>query len=172
MDIHELKARQAPLKERYRAEPESACAVLRATGVVDADGLSCNVATFLGEARAGLHPAAGGDGSEACSGDMLLQSLVACAGVTLAAVAKTLGVSLQKAKVIAEGDLDFRGTLGVSKETPVGFTAVRLAFEVESDAPDDQLANLLRLTERYCVIFQTLKQPPSVSSQIVRAHSS
>lgn len=168
MDLNELRARQAPLKDRYREQPEAAAQVMRASGVVNADGLTCTVGTIVGDVVAGLHPAAGGLGGEACSGDMLLQALVACAGVTLAAVAKALGVELTSARVEAEGDLDFRGTLGVGKEVAVGFTAIRLKFLLETSAADDQLANVLRLTERYCVILQTLKQTPALASRIER----
>lgn len=166
MDLEELRARQAPIKDRYRADPASAALVLRAEGAIDADGLVCRVATGSGLAEAGLHPAAGGDVGWACSGDMLLQSLVACAGVTLAAVAKAIGVPIRGGRVVAEGDLDFRGTLGVAREAPVGFSAVRLRFEVDADATDEQRANLLRLAERYCVIYQTLKAPPVLSATI------
>ena len=168
MNLEELRGRQAPLKERYRIDASSAALVLHASGVLDPEGLACRVDTHLGAVEAGLHPAAGGDPGSGCSGDMLLQALVACAGVTLAAVAKALGIAIRSGRVEAEGDLDFRGTLGVSKEAPVGFTAIRLRFEVETDATEDQRANLLRLTERYCVIYQTLKTPPvlEVSSVI------
>ena len=166
MDLDELRARQTPLKEQYRVDPSSASHTLRAVGTIDADGVVCRVETAAGLVEAGLHPAAGGDGDWACSGDMLLQSLVACAGVTLAAVAKAMGIVVRSGRVVAEGDLDFRGTLGVNKETPVGFSDVRLRFEVDSDATDDQRATLLRLAERYCVIYQTIKSPPRLSATI------
>jgi uncharacterized OsmC-like protein len=164
--IDELRARQAPLKDAYRQDTSKARGVLRAEGILDQENIACRVETSTGVAEAGLHAAAGGDGHWACSGDMLLQSLVACAGVTLAAVAKALGIALRGGKVIAEGDLDWRGTLGVSKEAPVGFSDVRLRFEIDADATDEQRANLLRLAERYCVIYQTLKNPPRLSSTI------
>jgi uncharacterized OsmC-like protein len=166
MDVEELRARQAPLKDAYRQDPAKARQTLRAEGVLDPDELACRVETPAGVAEAGLHAAAGGDGHWACSGDMLLQSLAACAGVTLTAVARALGITLRGGRVIAEGDLDWRGTLGVSKEAPVGFSDVRLRFEVDADAAEEQRANLLRLAERYCVIYQTLKNPPRLSSTI------
>jgi uncharacterized OsmC-like protein len=172
MNVEELRARQGPLKDLYRSDPAAARKTLHASGDLDAEGLVCRVETHLGVADAGLHPASGGDAIWACSGDMLLQSLVACAGVTLAAVAKALGIEIRSGRVLAEGDLDFRGTLGVSKEVPVGFTAIRLRFEVDTDATEEQRANLLRLAERYCVIYQTLKAPPKLAATIERAHSS
>jgi uncharacterized OsmC-like protein len=172
MNIDELRARQAPLKEAYRQDPSSAQKVLHAVGVLDSEGIVCRVETHLGVANAGLHPASGGDGNWACSGDMLLESLVACAGVTLAAVAKALGIEIRSGRVVAEGDLDFRGTLGVSKETPVGFTDIRLRFEVDTTASNEQQANLLRLAERYCVIYQTLKNPPRLNATIEAVQSS
>jgi uncharacterized OsmC-like protein len=162
MDAAQLKALQSPLKERYRVDPASALITLRATGRA-AEGLSCKVQTGKAMVEAGLHPATGGDGASACSGDMLLEALVACAGVTLRAVATAIGVDLRDAKVIAEGDLDFRGTLGVSKEAPVGFKAIRLRFELDTSATEEQRATLLRLTERYCVVLQTLQSPPGIS---------
>jgi uncharacterized OsmC-like protein len=171
MDLEQLRARQAPLKERYRDDPSAAIVVLHANGVLDPDGVVCRVETHLGSADAGLHPAAGGDAGSACSGDMLLQALVACAGVTLAAVAKAMGIVIGSGRIEAEGDLDFRGTLGVSKEAPVGFRDIRLRFLIDSDASDDQRANLLRLTERYCVIYQTLKNPPTIAATIEAAQS-
>ena len=171
MNVEELRARQAPLKDAYRQDPSKAQQTLRAVGVLDPEEVVCRVETSAGVAEAGLHEAAGGDGNWACSGDMLLQSLAACAGVTLAAVAKALGIAVRGGKVIAEGDLDWRGTLGVSKEAPVGFSDVRLRFEVDADATDEQRANLLRLAERYCVIYQTLKNPPRLSSTIEAGHS-
>src|SRR6188474_2560839 len=162
VNTDELKALQAPLKERYRSEPSAAMITLRATGRAS-DGVSCSVETGRALVKAGLHPATGGDGSLACSGDMLLEALVACAGVTLRAVATAIGVELRDARVQAEGDLDFRGTLGVSKEAPVGFRDIRLRFDLDTDASDEQRATLVRLTERYCVVLQTLRQPPPVS---------
>ncbi len=166
MDLEELRARQAPIKDAYRADPPSALRVLHASGVLDAGAITCRVETHLGVVEAGLHPAAGGDPHWACSGDLLLQSLVACAGVTLGAVAKSMGVAIRGGRVLAEGDLDFRGTLGVSKETPVGFTAIRVRFEVDSDADRDQLEKLVRLAERYCVIYQTLARPPALETSL------
>jgi uncharacterized OsmC-like protein len=158
----QLKALQAPLKQRYKDDPASAVITLRATGLAT-DAVSCKVDTGRAMVEAGLHPATGGDGSLACSGDMLLEALVACAGVTLRAVATAIGVPLRHATVTAEGDLDFRGTLGVSKEAPVGFRDLRLRFDLETDATDEQRATLLRLTERYCVVLQTLRRPPPVA---------
>jgi uncharacterized OsmC-like protein len=151
----ELHALQAPLKEQYRAEPASAIVTLRAEGILGSEGVSCSVDTGRVLVEAGLHPATGGTGIQACSGDMLLEALVACAGVTLRAVATSLEIPVSGA-VRAEGDLDFRGTLGVDRDAPVGFTAIRLTFELEHDASQEQLERLLRLTERYCVVFQTL----------------
>ena len=162
MNADELKALQAPLKQRYKEDPAAAVVTLRAESR-SADGLSCKVATGKAIVEAGLHPATGGDGSLVCSGDMLLEALVACAGVTLRAVATAIGVNLRSATVAAEGDLDFRGTLGVAKDAPVGFRDIRLRFNLDTDAPDDQRATLIRLTERYCVVLQTLKQPPPIS---------
>jgi len=155
----ELRAVQEPLKERYRDEPEAARITLEAEGRLD-EGMACSVATGTAMARAGLHPATGGDGLSVCSGDMLLQALVACAGVTLRAVATSLNIPVSGGTVHAEGDLDFRGTLAVSREVPVGFTAIRLRFALDSDAPDDDLETLMRLTRRYCVVYQTLVVPP------------
>ena len=162
MNADELKAMQAPLKQKYKDDPASAVVTLRAESR-STDGLSCKVATGKAIVEAGLHPATGGDGSFACSGDMLLEALAACAGVTLRAVATAIGVKLRSATVAAEGDIDFRGTLGVAKDAPVGFRDIRLRFHLDTDAPDDQRATLIRLTERYCVVLQTLKQPPAVS---------
>jgi len=153
---------QAPLKQKYRDDAGSAVVTLRASGEAT-DGLSCKVETGRALVEAGLHPATGGDGSLACSGDMLLEALVACAGVTLRAVATAIGVSLRHARVSAEGDLDFRGTLGVTKESPVGFRAIRLHFDLDTDADAEQRATLIRLTERYCVVLQTLRQTPPIS---------
>lgn len=166
MDAEQLRAAQAPLKARYRDDPGSARSTLQARGTLNDAAITCAVATDQGPIVAGLHPMAGGVDKSACSGDMLLQALVACAGVTLRAVATALGVHLRGGTVTAEGDLDFRGTLGVSKEVPVGFENIRLRFDLDSDASPDQLANLLRLTERYCVIYQTLKAPPSIEAAI------
>src|SRR3954467_13192476 len=165
MDAQALKHLQAPLKERYRAEPDSALVTVRATGELTED-ISCSVDTGRAIAEAGLHPASGGDGSQLCSGDMLLEALAACAGVTLRAVATSIGVDVRGGKGLAEGDLDFRGTLGVDKEAPVGFKDVRLSFELETDAGEEDLATLLKLTERYCVVLQTLARPPRLSAGI------
>jgi uncharacterized OsmC-like protein len=172
MDLDELRRRQGPLKERYRNDPSSAQKQLHACATLVPDGVSCRVDTFLGSSLAGLHLATGGDGDEACSADMLLQSLVACAGVTLAAVAKAMGIPIRSGTLTAKGDLDFRGTLGVSKEVPVGFSAIKLNIEIDADVSPEQLANLLRLTERYCVIYQTLRTPALLSSEINRSQSS
>ena len=161
MDAAELKATQAPLKEKYRDTPAAAIVTLKAEGRLG-EGVTCSVATGRALVEAGLHPATGGSGMSACSGDMLLQALVACAGVTLGAVATALGLTVRDARVTAEGDLDFRGTLGVAKDAPVGFRALRLKFEVDGDLTDDQRATLLKLTERYCVVYQTLRQPPAI----------
>jgi len=161
MKAAELKSLQAPIKERYRKRPESASITLRAEGKIG-EGVSCNVQTGKALIEAGLHPATGGDGLSACSGDMLLESLVACAGVTLRAVATALEIPLRDGTVHAEGDLDFRGTLAVSKEVPVGFQQIRLRFDLDTDATEEQLASLLRLTERYCVVYQTLTRPPKI----------
>jgi uncharacterized OsmC-like protein len=162
MDRTALKAIQDPLKSDYREHPEAALVTLRADGSLE-DGITCSVQTGQALARAGLHPATGGDGLSLCSGDMLLQALVACAGVTLQAVATSLDITIRSGQVTAEGDLDFRGTLSVDKTAPVGFSAIRLAFELDSDADEDQLATLVRLTERYCVVFQTISEPPALS---------
>jgi uncharacterized OsmC-like protein len=162
MNADELKALQAPLKEQYKADPGSALITLRAAGRAT-DGVACKIETGRALVEAGLHPATGGDGSFVCSGDMLLEALVACAGVTLRAVATSIGVELRDATVTAEGDLDFRGTLGVVKDVPVGFQRIRLAFALTTNASDEQLATLIRLTERYCVVYQTLNRPPQIS---------
>ncbi len=159
---------QAPLKERYRTEPDAALVVLSAVGTLG-EGVSCSVQTGRALAEAGLHPASGGDGALLCSGDMLLQALVACAGVTLRAVATALGISVTSGRVIAEGDLDFRGTLGVDHEAPVGFSSVRLRFELDTPASPEELAKLLELTERYCVVYQTLAGSPSVTAELTSA---
>jgi uncharacterized OsmC-like protein len=168
MERDELRALQAPLKARYLAEPGAARVTLSATGAIGA-GVSCSVQTGRALAEAGLHPASGGDGSLLCSGDMLLEALVACAGVTLRAVATSLGIVVTAGRVRAEGDLDFRGTLGVGKEAPVGFSAIRLSFELETDADEEQLATLERLTERYCVVYQTLASTPGLTTALTRA---
>jgi len=162
MKAEELRALQTPLKERYRESPETALITLKAQGRIGGD-VSCKVETGKGLAKAGLHPATGGTGSLACSGDMLLEALAACAGVTLSAVATSIGVEINEGAVYAEGDLDFRGTLGVSKDVPVGFQKIRLRFDLHSSATEDQLATLVRLTERYCVVLQTLRHPPEIS---------
>ena len=158
----ELRAVQQPLKDRYREDPEAAVVTLSAAGTLE-EGISCSVATGAALAKAGLHPATGGDGMLLCSGDMLLQALVACAGVTLRAVATSLDIPVAGGSVLAEGDLDFRGTLAVSKEAPVGFRAIRLSFELDSGATDEQLDTLVRLTERYCVVYQSLAGTPALS---------
>jgi uncharacterized OsmC-like protein len=159
MNADELRAAQAPLKSRYRETPEAALVTLSAQGRIG-DGVSCKLETGQARVVAGLHPATGGTGEAACSGDMLLEALVACAGVTLNGVATALGITLRNASLRAEGDLDFRGTLGVSKEVPVGFQAIRLTFTLDTDASEEQLDTLLRLTERYCVVYQTLARAP------------
>jgi uncharacterized OsmC-like protein len=168
MDAEALRQMQAPLKEQYRAQPESARVTLRATGELT-EGISCSVHTGRAIAEAGLHPASGGDGSQLCSGDMLLQALAACAGVTLRAVATSIGVNLRGGTVRVEGDLDFRGTLGVDKQAPVGFTDIRVGVELDSDATAEQLATLERLTRRYCVIYQSLAQPPTLGLSVASA---
>jgi uncharacterized OsmC-like protein len=163
MDRTELRTVQEPLKDSYRKNPAEALVTLRARGQLDDQALSCSVDTGRQLAVAGLHPATGGDGSLLCSGDMLLQALVACAGVTLRAVATSLGIDLAGGTVTAEGDLDFRGTLAVSKEAPVGFSAVRLAFDLDTEATAEQVQTLVQLTERYCVVYQTLAHPPQLT---------
>jgi uncharacterized OsmC-like protein len=160
MDTEQLRATQAPLKDKYRDAPESALVTLHADAELDGLGISCKVETGRAIVEAGLHPATGGDGTLACSGDMLLEALVACAGVTLRAVATSLGLAVRGGRVRAEGDLDFRGTLAVAKDAPVGFRAIRLSFDLDTDADADQLATLKKLTERYCVVFQSLRTPP------------
>jgi uncharacterized OsmC-like protein len=162
MKADDLRAKQAPLKARYKEAPDTALITLRAQGRAG-EGISCRIETGKSNAVAGLHQATGGTGRQVCSGDMLLEALVACAGVTLNAVATSLGMELRDAVVTAEGDLDFRGTLGVSKDVPVGFLAIRLQFVLDTDASDEQLGTLLRLTERYCVVYQTLKSPPAIT---------
>jgi uncharacterized OsmC-like protein len=168
MDAAELRATQAPLKARYRDDAASALITLRAEGELGA-GISCKVDTGRALVEAGLHPATGGSGLQACSGDMLLEALVACAGVTLSAVSTALGIEVRSGKVRAEGDLDFRGTLGVAKDAPVGFRDIRLTFDLDTDAAPEQLDSLLKLTERYCVVLQTLRAPAATSASINRA---
>jgi uncharacterized OsmC-like protein len=168
MDREQLRSIQVPLKERYEAEPESALVTLEASGSLG-EGISCSVQSGRAIAEAGLHPASGGDGSLLCSGDMLLEALVACAGVTLRAVATSLGIEVAGGNVRAEGDLDFRGTMAVGREAAVGFRAIRLGFELESDADEEQLATLLKLTERYCVVLQTIAVTPELSASIATA---
>jgi uncharacterized OsmC-like protein len=163
MDAAELRATQAPIKDRYKSDPGAAMITLKAKGSIDHDGIACKVETGRALAIAGLHPATGGSGLELCSGDMLLEALVACAGVTLKSVATAVEIPLKTGNVIAEGDLDFRGTLGVDKEAPVGFAEIRLRFDVDTDAPQEKLDLLLKLTERYCVVYQTIKNGPKVS---------
>lgn len=162
MDAADLKATQAPLKDKYRTEPDAAVVTLRAEGIIG-EGVTCSVQTSKALIEAGLHPATGGTGMHACSGDMLLEALVACSGVTLNAVATALALPIRSAKVKAEGDLDFRGTLGVAKDAPVGFRSIRLSFEVDGDMTDEQKATLLKLTERYCVVLQTIRQAPQLN---------
>ena len=168
LDSTTLRTVQQPLKDAYRDDPQAAIITLHAHGELGEEDISCSVATGQALAVAGLHPASGGDGSLACSGDMLLQALVACAGVTLRAVATSLGIDVRGGTVRAEGDLDFRGTLAVSKDAPVGFTAIRLSFELDTDASDEQIATLLRLTERYCVVYQTLAHPAQLAASAAR----
>ena len=164
MNTETLRALQAPLKQKYREDPDAAVVTLRASGEAT-EAISCKVDTGRALVEAGLHPATGGGGSLACSGDMLLEALVACAGVTLRAVSTAIGVNLRRATVTVDGDVDFRGTLGVTKEAPVGFREIRVRFDLDTDADEAQKANLIRLTERYCVVLQTLRQPPAVSLQ-------
>jgi uncharacterized OsmC-like protein len=168
VEREELRAVQTPLKERYKEEPEAAVITLAASGELG-EGVSCSVQTGRAIAEAGLHPASGGDGSLLCSGDMLLEALVACAGVTLQAVATSLGIAVESGTVRAEGELDFRGTLAVDREAPVGFSAIRLSFELETDADRKQLDTLLKLTERYCVVFQTIAVSPQLSATLETA---
>ena len=162
MNAQELKALQAPIKERYRSEPGAAVVTLRAEGRIG-EGIACRVDTGRALVEAGLHPATGGSGAQACSGDMLLEALAACAGVTLKAVATALAIKINDGKVTAEGDLDFRGTLGVAKDAPVGFREIRLTFELDTDAPEEQEKKLIELTERYCVVLQTIRNAPRVA---------
>ena len=168
MDAGELRAMQAPIKERYKGDPKAAYITLRAKGTLDDGGIACKVETGRALAIAGLHPATGGSGLELCSGDMLLEALVACAGVTLKAVATALDIPLKSGKVSAEGDLDFRGTLGVAKDAPVGFAQIRLRFDLDTEAPQEKLDQLLKLTERYCVVYQTIRNGPPVDLQLKR----
>jgi uncharacterized OsmC-like protein len=169
MDSAELRALQAPIKERYKADPKAGFITLKAKGALDESAIACKVETGRALAVAGLHPATGGSGMELCSGDMLLEALVACAGVTLKAVATALDIPLKSGAVSAEGDLDFRGTLGVAKDAPVGFAAIRLRFDVDTDAPQEKLDQLLKLTERYCVVYQTIRSGPPVAVSLERA---
>jgi uncharacterized OsmC-like protein len=168
MDATELRAVQAPIKERYKSDPEAALITLRAKGSLDDSNIACKVETGRALAVAGLHPATGGTGLELCSGDMLLEALVACAGVTLKAVSTALAIPLKSGTVSAEGDLDFRGTLGVDREAPVGFREIRLRFDLDTDAPQDELDQLLKLTERYCVVYQTIAKGPPVDIRLRR----
>src|SRR5262250_2247082 len=169
MDAIALRAMQAPLKDRYKSDPKAAYITLKAKGSLDDTGIACKVETGRALAVAGLHPATGGSGMELCSGDMLLEALVACAGVTLKAVATALDMPLRSGTVSAEGDLDFRGTLGVAKDAPVGFAQIRLRFDLDTDAPQDKLDQLLKLTERYCVVYQTIRNGPPVDIRLQRA---
>jgi uncharacterized OsmC-like protein len=169
MDGNELRAMQAPIKQRYKDDPNAAVITLKAKGTLDDTSIACKVETGRALAVAGLHPATGGSGLELCSGDMLLEALVACAGVTVKAVATALEIPLKSGKVSAEGDLDFRGTLGVAKDAPVGFRQIRLRFDLATDAPQDKLDQLLKLTERYCVVYQTIKAGPPVEVTLQRA---
>jgi uncharacterized OsmC-like protein len=168
MDAAELRAMQAPIKDRYKNDADAALITLKAKGTLDDTSIACKVETGRALAVAGLHPATGGSGMELCSGDMLLEALVACAGVTLKAVATALDIPLKSGRVSAEGDLDFRGTLGVAKDAPVGFREIRLTFDVDTDAPQEKLDQLLKLTERYCVVYQTIKAGPPVTVLLKR----
>ena len=168
MDTAELRAMQAPIKDRYKSDPSAAVITLKAKGSIENEGIACKVETGRALAVAGLHPATGGSGMELCSGDMLLEALVACAGVTLKAVATALDIPLRSGTVSAEGDLDFRGTLGVAKEAPVGFAQIRLRFDLDTDAAQDKLDQLLKLTERYCVVYQTIRSGPPVAITLKR----
>ncbi|PSC05063.1 peroxiredoxin [Alsobacter soli] len=168
MDAGALRAMQAPIKAKYKEAPDAAVITLKASGEIDEAKIACKVETGRALAVAGLHPATGGSGAELCSGDMLLEALVACAGVTLKAVATALEIPLRKGVVRAEGDLDFRGTLGVDREAPVGFREIRLAFDLDTDAPQEKIDSLLKLTERYCVVFQTINNKPQLSVQVNR----
>ncbi len=168
MDANALRAMQAPYKDKYKSDPDAAVITLKAHGTLDESKIACKVETGRALAVAGLHPATGGSGAELCSGDMLLEALVACAGVTLKAVATALDIPLKSGVVKAEGDLDFRGTLGVDREAPVGFREIRLSFDLDTNATDEQIASLIKLTERYCVIFQTLNKPPKLGLVVNR----
>jgi uncharacterized OsmC-like protein len=168
MDAAGLRAMQAPIKERYKGDAKAALITLKAKGTLDDANIACKVETGRALAIAGLHPGTGGSGLELCSGDMLLEALVACAGVTLKAVATALEIPLRKGSVAAEGDLDFRGTLGVAKDAPVGFAQIRLRFDVDTDAPQEKLDQLLKLTERYCVVYQTIRNGPPVEVRLGR----
>jgi uncharacterized OsmC-like protein len=168
MDGNELRAMQAPIKDRYKSDAKAAFITLKAKGTLDDTNIACKVETGRALAVAGLHPATGGSGMELCSGDMLLEALVACAGVTVKAVATALDIPLKSGKVSAEGDLDFRGTLGVAKDAPVGFAQIRLRFDLDTEAPQDKLDQLLKLTERYCVVYQTIKAGPPVDVKMSR----
>src|SRR3954464_2672679 len=163
MNVEQLRELQAPIKSRYRDDPEAAVVTLRAKGEIGQDGLACRVETGRALIEAGLHPASGGSGLQACSGDMLLEALAACAGVALSAVATALGIEVRRGTVSVEGDLDFRGTLGVAKDAPVGFRAIRLSFDLSTSEPQERIDSLLKLTERYCVVFQTINQKPELS---------
>ena len=169
MDANELRAMQAPIKDKYKSDPKAGVVTLRAKGALDDSNIACKVETGRALAVAGLHPATGGSGIELCSGDMLLEALVACAGVTLKAVATALEIPLKSGQVSAEGELDFRGTLGVAKDAPVGFREIRLRFDLDTDAPQDKLDQLLKLTERYCVVYQTIRSGPPVEVRLQRA---
>ena len=168
MNGNELRAMQAPIKERYKSDPQAAFITLKANGSLDASGIACKLETGRALVVAGLHPATGGSGMELCSGDMLLEALVACAGVTVKAVATALDIPLRSGSISAEGDLDFRGTLGVAKDAPVGFAQIRLRFALDTDAGQDKLDQLLKLTERYCVVYQTIKSGPAVDVTMAR----
>ena len=169
MDAAALRAMQAPIKDKYKSDPKAGMITLKAKGTLDDQNIACKVETGRALAVAGLHPATGGSGMELCSGDMLLEALVACAGVTVKAVATALEIPLKSGKVSAEGDLDFRGTLGVAKDAPVGFAQIRLRFDLDTDAPQDKLDQLLKLTEHYCVVYQTIKSGPPVEVKLARA---
>src|SRR5215207_9305883 len=168
MDAAELRAMQAPIKDRYKTDAKAAFITLKAKGTLDDSHIACKVETGRALAVAGLHPATGGSGMELCSGDMLLEALVACAGVTLKAVATAIDIPLKSGTVLAEGDLDFRGTLGVAKDAPVGFAQIRLRFDIDADAPQEKLDQLLKLTERYCVVYQTIRSGPPVAISMQR----
>lgn len=170
MDAEQLRAMQAPLKEKYKTEPEAAVVTLTAHGDLDGEGVACRVDTGKALIEAGLHPATGGSGMQACSGNMLLDALVACAGVTLKAVATAIGFQLTGGRVSAEGDLDFRGTLGVSRDAPVGFRDIRLTFHLETAEPQERIDQLIKLTERYCVVFQTLAKPPKLGLTVTSSN--